>query len=117
MKGFRVCVWTLETCALRVRALQSATNNVALTSHIVIVWPCSGGNMSTTREVLIFTFFQTLFACSFLQTQLLQYAELQRRKISWRSAVLHQLSLPIRRHNAAIQHHRRQFWPGCIAAV
>ncbi|XP_037553265.1 protein ALP1-like [Nematolebias whitei] len=73
--------------------------------------------MTAFREVLIVTLVQAIFACLFLQAQLLQQMELQRRKSVWRSALLQQLSLPIRRHNTAIQRRRRRFWirPGRTA--
>ena len=53
--------------------------------------------MDAVRVVLLFMFMQMLFACLYLQTQLLHYAEEPRRKNALRSAVLQQLSLPRRR--------------------
>lgn len=84
---------------------------------IVIVCPFRERKMTAVREVFILTLVQALLACLFLKAQLFQQMELQRRRSAWRSAILQQLTLPIRRPNAAIQRRRRRFWirPGRTA--
>lgn len=63
------------------------------------------------------TIVQALFACLFLQAQVLLHIEEHRRRATLRSAIFRQMTIPRPRH-VPRQRHRRRFWvrPGRTAS-
>ncbi|KAK7922006.1 hypothetical protein WMY93_008908 [Mugilogobius chulae] len=74
--------------------------------------------MGPLRSVLLLALVQSLFACLFLQTQLLLLVEEQRRKSALESVILHRITQPPPRRHATRERRRRRFWvrPGRTAS-